>query len=47
MFIAKLQKCFRNIIPEDRWSCIAQMSAEDLLRSTVFEEKKFKNIESE
>ena len=32
--------------PEDHWSCIAHMSAEDMLKS-VIEEKKFKNIESE
>ena len=33
--------------PEDRWSCIAHLSAEDRLKSAVIEEKKFKNIESE
>ena len=27
---------------EDHWSCIAHLSAEDLLKSTVIEEKKFK-----
>ena len=34
-------------IPEDHWSCIAHMSAEDMLKSAVIEEMKFKNIESE
>ena len=33
--------------PEDPWSCIADLSAEDILKSVVIEEKKFKNIESE
>ena len=33
--------------PEDHWSCIAHLSAEDMLKSAVIEEKKFKNIESE
>ena len=33
--------------PEDHWSYIAHLSAEDMLKSVVIEEKKFKNIESE
>ena len=33
--------------PEGHWSCIAHLSAEDMLKSAVIEEKKFKNIESE
>ena len=33
--------------PEDHWSGIAHLSAEDILKSAVIEEKKFKNIESE
>ena len=33
--------------PEDFWSCIAHLSAEDMLKSVVTEEKKIKNIESE
>ena len=33
--------------PEDHWSCITHLSAEDMLKSAVIEEKKFKNIESE
>ena len=33
--------------PEDHWSCIAHLSAEDILKSAVIEEKNFKNIESE
>ena len=28
-------------------TCIAHMSAEDMLKSAVIEERKFKNIESE
>ena len=32
--------------PEDHWSCIAHLSAEDMLKSAVIEEKKFKNNES-
>ena len=31
--------------PEDHWSCIAHLIAEDVLISAVIEEKKFKNIE--
>ena len=33
--------------PEDHWSCIAHLSAEDMVKSVVIEVKKFKNIESE
>ena len=33
--------------PEDHWSCIAHLSSEDMLKSAVIEETKFKNIESE
>ena len=33
--------------PEDHWSCIAHLSAEDMLKSAVVEENKFENIESE
>ena len=32
--------------PEDYWSCIAHLSADDILKLAVIEEK-FKNIESE
>ena len=32
----------REGIPEDHWSCIAHLSAEDMLKSAVNEEKKFK-----
>ena len=28
--------------PEDQWSCIAHLSAEDMLKSAVIENKKFK-----
>ena len=41
-----MNKC-RKTKPEDNWSCIAHLSAEDMLKSAVTEEKKFKNIESE
>ena len=30
--------------PEGHWSCIAHLSAEDMLKSVVIEEKKLKNI---
>ena len=29
--------------PEDHWFCIAHLSAEDMLKSVVIEEKKFKH----
>ena len=29
--------------PEGHWSCIAHLSAEDMLKSAVIEEKKFKH----
>ena len=31
-----------QIKPEDHWSCIAPLSAEDMLKSAGLEEKKFK-----
>ena len=31
--------------PEDHWSCIAHLIAEDILKSAIIEEKKFKNNE--
>ena len=34
-------------ISEDHWSCIAHLCAEEMLKSALIEEKKFKNIESE
>ena len=30
--------------PEDHWSCIAHLSAEDMLKSAVIDEKKSLNI---
>ena len=33
----------RNQKPEDHWSCIAHLSVEDMLKSAVIEEKKFKH----
>ena len=35
-----------NNKPEDHWSCIAHLSAEDMLKSAVIQDKKFTNIES-
>ena len=32
-----------QIKPEDHWSCIAHLSAEDMLKSAAIEEKKFKH----
>ena len=32
-----------NLIPEDHWSCIAHLSAVNMLKSAVIEEKKFKH----
>ena len=32
-----------RVKPEDHWSCIAHLSAEDMLKSAVIEEKKFKH----
>ena len=32
-----------NSEPEDHWSCTAHLSAEDMLKSAVIEEKKFKH----
>ena len=29
--------------PDDQWSCIAHLSAEDMLKSAVIEENKFKH----
>ena len=34
-----------DLKPEDHWSCIANQIAEDMLKTAVIEEKKFKNIE--
>ena len=35
--------CNDNKQPEDHWSCIAHQNAEDMLKSAVIEEKKFKH----
>ena len=43
--IKKKFKCGHTKKPEDHWSCIAHLIAEDVLKSAVIEEKKFKNIE--
>ena len=42
-------KSLPRLRPEllDHRSCIAHLSAEDILKSAVIEEKKFKNIETE
>ena len=40
----KVDGCTRAILkPEDHWSCIAHLSTEDMLKSAVNEEKKFKH----
>ena len=33
----------KKVKPEDHWSCIAQLSAEGMLKSAVIEEKKFEH----
>ena len=46
LFVCHLGDHFYNlssdehIIPEDHWSCIAHLSAEDMLKSVVTKEKK-------
>ena len=48
MSVTNLQVRFEYITePEDHWSCIAHLSAQEMLTWAVIEEKKFKNIESE
>ena len=40
--MSKLEKghnSVKNLTPEDHWSCIAHLSAEDMLKSAVIEEK--------
>ena len=37
------QKLDLDLKPEDHWSCIAHLSAEDMLKSAVIEEKKLKH----
>ena len=32
-----------KVEPEDHWSCIAHLSADNMLKSAVIEEKKFKH----
>ena len=40
----KLGMSISNILTsEDHWPCIAHLSAEDMLKSAVIEEKKFKH----
>ena len=34
---------FALLQPEDHWSCIAHLSAEDMLKSAVIEEKKLRH----
>ena len=38
-----LRSCIKYIGPEDHWSCIAHLIAEDMLKSAVIEEKTFKH----
>ena len=33
----------QRLKPEDKWSCIAHLSAGDMLKSAVIEENKFKH----
>ena len=33
----------KKIKPEDQWSCIAHLSAKDMLKSAFIEENKFKH----
>ena len=42
VFKEALNEC-KNIKPEDHWSCIAHLSAEDMLKPAVIEEQKFKH----
>ena len=35
----------KNFKPEDHWSCITHLSAEDMFKSAVNEEKKFKQYD--
>ena len=37
------ENLLREKEPEDHWSCIAHLSAKDMLKSAVIEEKKFKH----
>ena len=45
VIILKFEQGRFKIQPEDHWSCIAHLIAEDMLKSAFIEEKKFKNIE--
>ena len=40
MFVPEKEK---NSTKKNHWSCIAHLSAEDVLKSAVIEEKKFKH----
>ena len=40
---AKIKPDITSLKPEDHWSCITHLSADDMLTSVVFEEKKFKH----
>ena len=45
LFFTKPQVSIIQNKPEDHWSCIAHLIAEDMLKSAIIEEKKCKNIE--
>ena len=45
VFNADVNNVVHKTKPEDHWSCIAHLIAEDMLKSAVIEEKKYKNIE--
>ena len=38
----KMHKLENKDQPEEHWSCITHLSAEDMLKSVIIEEKKFK-----
>ena len=38
-YIIRVDHCRDSTQPEDHWSCIAHLSAEDMLKSVVTEEK--------
>ena len=43
----RIQGKQQSLKPEDHWSCIAHLNAEDMLKSAVIEDTKFKNTESD
>ena len=41
--IMMLDRALHETKPEDHWSCIAHLIAEDMLKSAIIEEKMFKH----